>query len=143
MVPRNSVEGYDRFSSYSRTLFTDWETFSQNVSEGKVEFYQITKYLENKNTSSFEDNIDFYSSRYAVGTKYLSNQIVSNFINSKEFSIDWFLCDDYKMRYRYLKRYCTEIYPYLYSETIDNNPSLLETLESISEDRAYRLLNGG
>ncbi|ABX44110.1 hypothetical protein [Lachnoclostridium phytofermentans] len=93
IVPADAVNTFNLektqfvFGSDPKTGWTSYENFTNGVSNGKVEFYEITKYRSG--SSNYEDNIDFYSMRFKGATYGTCSFLMDGFMNNSSFSSSW------------------------------------------------------
>ena len=70
-----------------------WECFKLGVENGMMEFKDIWRFvsLEQKRHEPYEDNVNFFKTRYSIGTNYTVQVILDSFAEGKELDGKLFL----------------------------------------------------
>lgn len=69
-----------------------WECFKLGVENGMMEFKDIWRWTTvDKSATFYEDNVNFYKSRYSVGTTYTTQVILSSYVNGTALDAKLFL----------------------------------------------------
>ena len=63
-----------------------WECFKLGVENGMMEFKDIWRFvsLEKDRHKPYEDNVNFFKTRYSIGTNYTVQVILDSFAEGKE-----------------------------------------------------------
>ena len=85
--------------------------FKNAVSAGRVEFRDLSKFINSKkynaDNSSLDPKEDFYVKRYTIATKNATDKLLSRFLNNQDFTLFVFLPSDtsYTLKLNNLKGY--------------------------------------
>lgn len=69
-----------------------WDCFKLGVENGMMEFKDIRRWTTvNSSATFYEDNVNFYKSRYSVGTTYTTQVILDSYVNGTALDAKLFL----------------------------------------------------
>ncbi len=91
-----------------------WQCFVIAVEDGMIEFKDIRRFANDTYAKIYEDNVNFYKSRYSVGTNYTTKYILDSFASGSELDGRLFLPGvysgkSYAIRLNSLKRLYEEL----------------------------------
>lgn len=96
VCPSSYIEerAYNALSDNLSTLICDdcnWGCFRYGVEHGMMEFKDIRRWLSREMGNKYEDNPNFYRSRYTIGTMYTTNIILTRFADNADLDGTLFL----------------------------------------------------
>lgn len=90
----NGITEDDDYEYNSATMCNhrNWECFQYGVANGLMEFKDIRRWtLITVKSTKYEDNSNFYRSRYSIGTNYTTQIILNSFVNNTALDEKLFL----------------------------------------------------
>lgn len=122
---------------YKSTVCKCFNCFKSAVARGRVEFRDLSKFIEsdkyNEDNSDTDPDKDFYVKRYTIATKHATNKLMSRFVAGEGFTLFVFLPSDtsYKLKLNCLRQY------------VDDTSMDWDGLQPSTQERVLALSTGG
>ena len=123
--------------NYKSTVCKCFNCFKSAVTRGRVEFRDLSEFIESDkydaDNSNTDSSKDFYVKRYTIATKHATNKLMSRFVAGEGFTLFVFLPSDtsYKLKLNCLRQY------------VDDTSMDWDGLQPSTQERVLALSTGG